>query len=93
MDSFWAGVRALEGQTLRTLKQDKPFEITETTDETVHMLVGKDRTHKSINRDQFAEAKRRGLLRSNVTRGEIEQGRIAGGRTAYAVAIIRAVLG
>jgi hypothetical protein len=91
MEAFWQGVQTLSGQTLRTMKQAKPFEITDVTDDSVHMLVGKDRTPKSIIRGQFAEAKRKGLLRGDVTRTEIEEAGIAAGRTVYATAIIRAI--
>jgi hypothetical protein len=91
VETFWESVQALAGHTLRTTRDSVPFKITEVTDTTIRMLVGKDLTHKSINRRQFAEAKTRGLLRGDVTRTEIEEAGIAGGRTVYATAIIRAI--
>lgn len=92
MTSMWKRVHALEGQRLRTTGHDIPFDVVSVDEDKVTVEVGEDRKPYTINRRQFERAEELGLVTGDAIPDQLNKERIASGRTAYAAAILRAIV-
>ena len=92
MASLWERVRALEGQTLQTVRDRVPFEIVSIDDSKIKVLVSSGKTY-SIYRRQLDKAEALGLVTADVRPSQLRKAGASKGTPAYAAPIIRAVVG
>jgi len=90
--SFWTRVRQLEGKTLSTLDQKKPFTITAVTAEKVTMTPQSTDTERAISRDEIEGAWLELLQRGEITRQEVQDDH-SGWNLAYVAAILAEIPG
>src|SRR5215217_7028832 len=92
MASLWERVRALEGQTLQTVRDRVSFEIVSIDDSKIKVLVSSGKTY-SIYRREFDKAEALGLVTVNVKPSQLRKAGASEGNPAYVAAIIRATVG
>jgi len=90
--NFWTRVRQLEGKTLSTLDQKKPFTITAVTAEKVTMTPQSTDTERAISRDEIEGAWLELLQRGEITRQEVQDDH-SGWNLAYVAAILAEIPG
>ena len=83
---FWSQIQHLEGQALRTLAQQKPFEIAAVTDTQVLLQVSTGKVRK-LRRIELESAWHELALRGELSRSEI-RARHSWGNPAYVAAIL-----
>jgi hypothetical protein len=85
----WTQIQALQGDRLHTTSQREPFTVVSVDDVRISIEVGPQGTAHAIHKRQFELADSKGLINPDVTPSQLAKAGIAGGRTAYAAAIIR----
>jgi hypothetical protein len=84
-------IQALQGSLLHTTRQREPFTVVAVDDKRVGIEVGRQKSAHAIHKRQFELASAKGLISPDVIPSQLAKVGIAGGRTAYAAAIIRAL--
>ncbi len=87
----WDQIQALEGTRLKTTSQGEPFTVVSVDDQRIIITIGPQGRRQVIVKGQFGLADSLGLITVDVTPTQLTRASIAGGRTAYAAAIIRAL--
>ncbi|MFT4040605.1 MAG: hypothetical protein QM692_20665 [Thermomicrobiales bacterium] len=88
----WEQFQKLQATTLKTTGRGERFTVLSVDSERISIVVGPQARPQTIVRGQFERAHRLGLMTPDVTPSQLAIVNIAGGRTAYAAAIIRAVV-
>jgi len=69
---FWSQIRALEGKSLRTLAQRKPFEVVSVAENKIALKIS-TRKIRTVPRKEIEKAFRKLILTGKVDRWEIEE--------------------
>lgn len=88
----WEQFHKLQAMKLKTTGRGESFTVLSVDDERISIVVGPQNRPQTIVRGQFERAYSLGLMTPEVTPSQLASASIAGGRTAYAAAIIRAAL-
>jgi hypothetical protein len=90
VSDIWNQVRGLEGQQLRTTKQQKIFRIAFVPGRKDVILICPESSRSSypIDRAVFEHAVRAGLYHKTVTPDDVKRANLADWRTSYVAAIL-----
>jgi len=91
MASLWNQVRALKGQTLRTVSGRAEFEIVSVEDDYVRVVPHSSGKPRPIKREEIERAEALGLANSSVTPIQLRRTGVSEFNPAYVAAIIRSV--
>jgi len=84
---MWEEIKKLNGQTLRTLAQKKPFDILDVTEHAVLICLQETQTPRPISRDEIENAHRHLASTGQTTRTEIRE-KFSEYNPAYVAAIL-----
>jgi hypothetical protein len=89
--NIWSRIKALEGQTLYTTKQRRPFNVVSVGDERISLTIGPSSKKTSIRRDTLEEAFEHSKTKGEVRPTDIRKAKISEARPTYVAAIIHAI--
>ena len=89
---IWSEIKKLKGTTLKTLDQNRPFDIVEVTDQNVIVKPHARGIARTIKREAIEDAFGELALRGEITRADIRE-RYANYNPAYVAAILASLPG
>lgn len=90
--NVWSVIQQLEGRTLHTLDQNKPFDVVAVTEQTILVQSYASGKERRIKRDEIAPAYEELHTRVVVERADIRE-RYSNYNSAYVAAILAALPG